>query len=433
MKKIIAVAFYEFTQTVLTKTFLVTILLMPIIFGAMGLVTWFTRDGVDTKARTVVVVDGSEQLLEALEKRAEKRNREDIWRGDKQVRPKFLVEAYDSASIDAEGLAALADRVRDGEIFAILRIDAGVLDRDAGEQVTIAYYSDSPTYDALPDWLRTTLGDEIRERRFAEAGLDRGLVNQLNSGRPFERLGLVTRDDEGRVRQAEKEDPIATRVLPAILIMILYLASNLSAPMMLTMVIEEKLNRVAEVLMAAVPSFQLMWGKLLATAVTGMVFAGVYVLGGVVFLVIAEKAGLVNPGLLVWFFVFLALTQIMYGAIFAGIGAACQEMKDAQNFAVLTVPLTFGPILLLGPVLENPTSMFATVASLIPPFTPTLMLLRLSVPPGPPAWQVALGLLGVVAFTSVCVWAAGRVFRIGLLAQGQAPKFKQLLQWVVRG
>jgi len=433
MRKVLAVAFYEFTQTVLTKTFLVTILLMPVIFGAIALVTWWTRDGVDVRPRTVMVVDGTGQLSAGLEARAQKRNREDIWRGDRQVRPRFELELWPAPSIDAEGLAELSERVRNGELFAILTIGSTVLELDAGDTGTIDYYSDAPTYDALPEWLRTTLGDEIRERRFAAAGLDRSLVNQLNSGRPFERLGLVTRDVEGRLRQAEKEDPIATRAVPALLILILYLASNLSAPMMLTMVIEEKLNRVAEVLIASVPPFALMWGKLLATALTGLVFAGVYVIGGMVFLLFAEKAGLVQPGLLGWFFLFLILTQLMYGSIFAGIGAACQEMKDAQNFAVLTIPLTFGPILLLGPVLENPTSMFAMVASLIPPFTPTLMLLRLSVPPGPPVWQVALGLVLVVAFTAACVWAAGRVFRIGLLAQGQAPKLSQLVRWVLRG
>lgn len=433
MRKLLAVAYYEFTQTVLTKTFLVTILLMPVIFGAIGLVTWWTRDGVDIRDRTVVVVDGTGQLIEPLQERAQKRNREDIRRGGRQVRPRFHLEAWPQATIDAEGLADLSERVRDGGIFAILTIGAEVLEREAGDAVQIAYYSDAPTYDALPEWLRTTLGDEIRERRFAAAGLDRGLVNQLNSGRPFERLGLVTRDAVGRVRQAEKEDPIATRVVPALLILILYLASNLSAPMMLTMVIEEKLNRVAEVLMAAVPPFQLMWGKLLATALTGLVFASVYVGGGVVFLLLAERVGLVQPGLLGWFFLFLVLTQVMYGAIFAGIGAACQEMKDAQNFIVLTLPLTFGPILLLGPVLEHPTSAFAVVASLIPPFTPTLMLLRIAIPPGPPLWQILLGLMLVVAFTAACVWAAGRIFRVGLLAQGQAPKLGQLLNWILRG
>ena len=159
MRKILAVAFYEFTQTVLTKTFLVTILLMPVIFGAIALVTWWTRDGVDVRPRTVMVVDGTGQLSAGLEARAQKRNREDIWRGDRQVRPRFELELWPAPNIDAEGLAELSERVRKGELFAILSIGRNVLELDAGSSGTIEYYSDAHTYDAKPEWLRTTLGD----------------------------------------------------------------------------------------------------------------------------------------------------------------------------------------------------------------------------------------------------------------------------------
>jgi len=72
----------------------------------------------------------------------------------------------------------------------------------------------------------------------------------------------------------------------------------------------------------------------------------------------------------------------------------------------------------------------ATVMSLIPPATPFLMLLRVAVPPGPPLWELGLGLALTVGFTLACVWAGAKIFRVGILAQGQTPSFRKLIGWV---
>jgi ABC-2 type transport system permease protein len=84
-------------------------------------------------------------------------------------------------------------------------------------------------------------------------------------------------------------------------------------------------------------------------------------------------------------------------------------------------------------ILRQPASVVATVLSLIPPFTPILMLLRQALPNGVPAWQPWAGLAGVVAFTVAMVWAASRIFRVAILTQGQAPRLGDLARWAVKG
>ncbi|MBI3877104.1 MAG: ABC transporter permease, partial [Verrucomicrobia bacterium] len=89
------------------------------------------------------------------------------------------------------------------------------------------------------------------------------------------------------------------------------------------------------------------------------------------------------------------------------------------------------PFFVWMPVMQSPNSAFARCASLFPPATPMLMMLRIAIPPGPPWWEVALGVVLTTLFMLASVWAAGKIFRIGLLAQGQAPTFAKLFKWVL--
>ncbi len=91
------------------------------------------------------------------------------------------------------------------------------------------------------------------------------------------------------------------------------------------------------------------------------------------------------------------------------------------------------PMMVWIQVAKSPEGAFATTMSLIPPFTPMLMLIRQSTPAGVPAWQPWVGLIGVALFTTLCVWGAGRIFRVGILMQGKPPSMLSLIRWAVRG
>jgi ABC-2 type transport system permease protein len=134
-----------------------------------------------------------------------------------------------------------------------------------------------------------------------------------------------------------------------------------------------------------------------------------------------------------WFFTFLVLEIVMVGSMLAALGSACNDPKDAQNLTFPAMFPVFFPMFVFMPILMEPTSAFATWLSLVPPFTPMLMVIRKAAPAGIPAWQPWVGLVGVLLFTAFAVWAGGRIFRVGILMQGGPPKLSKILKWSIRG
>jgi len=124
---------------------------------------------------------------------------------------------------------------------------------------------------------------------------------------------------------------------------------------------------------------------------------------------------------------------LMFGSFFSAIGAACSDLKEAQSAFLPVWLIVCVPMFMLGPILEEPTSTFATVVSLIPLFTPIVMVIRLAAVPVIPIWQPMLGVVLTLAMTALAVFASGRIFRVGLLMQGKGASFRDMLRWAVRG
>jgi ABC-2 type transport system permease protein len=91
------------------------------------------------------------------------------------------------------------------------------------------------------------------------------------------------------------------------------------------------------------------------------------------------------------------------------------------------------PMFMLTPVIQAPNGTLATVFSLVPIWSPMMMVMRLATPVGVPLWQPPVAMAGCVLTMLFCVWAAGRIFRVGFLMQGKQPKISDLVRWAVRG
>ena len=123
----------------------------------------------------------------------------------------------------------------------------------------------------------------------------------------------------------------------------------------------------------------------------------------------------------------------MFGSIFITIGAACSDLKDAQGMMTPAMLLLMLPWLTWFAVLNAPESKLAIGLSLFPTATPFLMMLRIMLPPGPPMWQIVASVVITATAAIAMVYAAGKIFRTGILMQGKAATFGEMWRWVRAG
>jgi ABC-type Na+ efflux pump permease subunit len=199
---------------------------------------------------------------------------------------------------------------------------------------------------------------------------------------------------------------------------------------LLTSTIEEKSSRVIEVLLSAVSPLELMAGKILGQMGVSLVALGLYVALGMAVLLSFALLGLINPWLLLYLIVFFVIAYLVLGSLMMAVGAAVNEMREANSLMTPIILVMVLPLMLATPISQDPNSTFSVVMSLVPPVNSFAMLLRLASSTPPPSWQVwasiAIGLASVYA----ALWFAAQVFRIGLLMYGKPPNLATLIRWV---
>ena len=436
MRKTLYVAAREYNETVRTKAFIIGILIAPVLMCGSILAMLLLEDHVDTTDKTVAVVDHSGVVAPALVEAAKTRNKTEIY--DKEtgnkIKPAYYVNVFEPAADVQKQRVELSQKVENKEFAAFVEIGKDVVKpgEDPGT-ARITYHSKNAALDDMRGWMRTPINEHLRSLRLANEGLDDEKIKSLFKWTPVEPLGLVTMDETGKIKEAKAGTELQAFLIPFMMAMLMFLMIMMGAMPLVNSVLEEKTQRISEIMLGSARPFELMMGKLLGNLGVSFTAAFVYIIAGAI---VANQMGVseyVPFHLLPWFFIYMVAAIFMAGGMSIAVGAACNDAKEVQSlmFPVM-IPIML-PMFVLVPVIKEPMSSFATWLSLFPPCTPMLMLLRQASPVGIPLWQPLAGLVGILLFTVLYVWAAGRIFRIGLLSQGKTPKLADLLRWVARG
>jgi ABC-2 type transport system permease protein len=428
MNRIFVVAQTEFLALVRRKAFLVGILMMPALMVAFITFMNYAEQYVDTEDRAIAVIDHTGVLYGPLARAAETRNSEAA-KDAGRTPGKYLLSRVDPGGRDADAIAAdLSDRVRRKELFAFVDLPAGLVKPSSKDSVR--FYAQTTSARGVTNWIEREVNEEIARQRFASVGLDPAVAEQLMTHADVTPFGLVERAANGTVAPAKEVDELSKIALPMFILVLMFLAVMTGAMHLLNAIIEEKMSKISEVLLGSVTPMQLLAGKLLGVVAVSLLLTLVYFLGGIYTLVSLGRADLINPVLIGWFLVFMVSAALMYGSVFLSIGSACSDLKESQSMAQPAMMLVLLAYLGSFVVMRAPESKLAVALSFVPTMTPFTMMLRLTMPPGPPLWQVLVAVAMLMGTTMAILWAAGRIFRIGLLMQGKPPTLPELIKWV---
>lgn len=322
--------------------------------------------------------------------------------------------AGDRKTLDVEVLA--------GRLDGYLVLPKGALDSAQAE-----YYAKNVSN--LPD---QRLMDNAVEQSFVKLRL-------AAEGLPADKLDAVTRRLDLKTLQVTKEgsreDKGAGFIISFVMLMILYTSMLMWGQAVLSSVIEEKSNRVLEVMVSSISPTELFAGKILGVGAASLTQFLVWTAAGIGASLYAGSfaTGLNLPSLgpLVWicFVVFFLLGYFLYSAMYAAIGACVNTLQEAQNLLFPVMMPIIGAMVSFPIIMRDPDGTLSIVLSLLPPLAPLLMFLRVATVPTP-LWQIGLSIVLLLLAIGFVNWVAARIYRVGILMYGKRPTFPEMLRWV---
>lgn len=437
MRRIRTIAVREYRAMVGTKAFLFTIACMPILMMGGTVAPALLKKLQTNEPRELLVVDQSERVLPALQILAETRN-------EKLSEPKegaegafgdsspYNITAHTPDEWNDAARFELSERVRKGEIYAFLEIPEDAADLGAEEPGEITFYSEDAALSHMRGWLKRSLTQIIQSNRLNEASVDAAVVVQALKPVDVEARGLLSKTETGEIAPAEETDELSSLFVPLGIMMLMFLIIFLAAQPMLEAVLEEKSERIAEVLLGSVSSRQLLTGKLLGNVAGSLTVFVLYAGGAYGLAVYNGWTDKIPFHIVPWFVIYQILGVLFFSSIFMAIGSAVKQLKEAQSLLLPVWMLMFLPMFVWFNVLQDPNSLLASVLSFFPPSAPLMMMLRLSTGAEIPILHIVGSIVAMLAATFVVVAAAARIFQVGILWQGKTPKIGEVLRWLFR-
>ncbi len=410
--KILHIAKWEFIEKVKTKAFIISLVMMPMIMTIFGVLPGLLASKSDEKTKMFGIIDRTGQYTALLS--ANIVGKYTLPNGT----PNYSLMAITDPDTAIDHLVKLGtSKILENQIEGLFVIPANIEERGRVE-----FRSENVGNIRDQERFSKSLSDIITQHKLEKAGLDAAKVKSLLRDIDVKTIKV---SDKGE----EKESGfLETFFSGYIFIMMLMFLVITSGQMLVRSVVEEKSNRIVEVLISSCSSRELMSGKILGLTMLGFATISfwVLILVGVNFSIDKPFVNFDHLALMLTYFV---LGYLFFAAVFVAAGAPLSTEQEAQQItSYVSIVLVF-PIALAVPAMQNPGSMIVKVLSLIPFLTPTMMTLRLSIQM-PAMWEIVLSLALLALSTAGMMWAASKIFRIGILVTGKKPNLKEIWRWV---
>lgn len=405
----------EFYERVRTKGFWIGTLILPLFMGGITILPSMLGGN---DARTLVVVDEApagvgDQVVAALTRPDE----------DGEA-SNYTVQKV--AGPFAGRRAELNRQVLEKEIDGYVYLPASVVQTNAVE-----YRARNVSNFQVAGDLRRAVSQSVQAARLQGQGLNVGEVAALL--RPVEvNAARVTKDGE------KAGDAASAFFLSYFVGFVVYFLVFLYGFNVMRSVLEEKTNRIVEVIVSSMKASHLMLGKILGVGAVAMLQVAIWVTLSVVASKLGSRIGIppdalkslgLGWGVAVPLIGFFVLGFFLYAALFAALGAAVNSEQEAQQYQTIVFLPLIVPMVFIAKIISDPLGTTATVLGMIPFTAPVTMPMRMTAT-AVPGWQIAASLAGVLVTVFVVAWLAGKIYRVGILSTGTKPSLRELGRWL---
>ncbi len=367
-------------------------------------------------------------------------------------------EAFEYQDLSAVDLDILKEGVKEEKYEGIVYVPKS--DNIGDYQESVTYISNESPSLSFVSKVELLLGDKITHVNLEQSGID---ISVIDKAKADVNLKLVKADGEATVKGLNEIKIIIGGLFGYFIMMFIIIYGN----MVMRSVIEEKTNRIIEIIISSVKPFQLMMGKIVGTSMAGLLQFLIWGVVGAILLGVASSVLGINamPGagsaeamqaangmisneimfdvqnyvseilslplisLFIYFIIFFIGGYFLYSSLYAAIGAAVDNETDTQQFLLpILLPLMLGVYIGFFTVMKDPHGTVATVFSMIPFTSPIVMLMR--IPFGVPLWEVIVSIIILFLTFILVVWIAAKIYRIGVLMYGKRPSWKELYKWL---
>ncbi|HEY3202882.1 MAG TPA: ABC transporter permease [Thermoanaerobaculia bacterium] len=421
-KKTFAVIRREYIERVRTKAFWVATLLIPALFLVYIGVTIATSRKAGGE-RKLAVVDLSGDLYEPLVRDVAAREAEEK-KKSRGAYPHWILERRPVGDNVAATKEALRNEVLTKKINAYLVLDPAALRKGEAE-----YYSSTVSEFIAMSALERSLNRIVLREKIASRGFPADLASDLE-----------TRVDLKAFKVTEKgaaEEKGAGIVAAIIFLTILYGTMFMYGYQVMRGVLEEKTNRIVEIIVASVRPTELMIGKILGIGLVGLTQYFVWSLvamnlslPGIAAIVSSGDMGMprIPISMIGYFILYFVLGYFLYASVYTTIAAPFNTDQEAQQLAMIPMVLIISGMAVMNGVLANPSGGIAIFFSIFPFTSPLIMFLRTAISEVP-SWQIACSVLASLLTTAAIAWFAGKIYRIGIFMYGKKPTIPEILRW----
>ena len=440
MRKILAVVRREFVERVRTRAFIISTILFPLLMTTFTVLpALLLRRASGTKHVAVIVgLDGplGERAAEALARAPRRDSTVPIPYTVELLPAVGRVEAVRDSALHLTGLSKRAELSNGFDGVLVLTDETLTTGR-------IQYFGSNVGSPAEMRRMEEILQPAVQRERLERLGVDPGVVLKAVGN-----VDLVTQKvADGKLTG---QSGAATFGLAYGMVFILYLTLMIYGSQVMTSVVEEKTNRIVEVLASSLRPFELMLGKVIGVGLVGLFQLSIWAAtalylgssGASFFGRMMNDGGAaaatgggpsflsaISPTLVIIFLVLFILGFLFYAAMFAAVGSMCSTVQDTQQVMMpVTLPIMLG-IMTMFALINDPNGTLGRVITFIPFWAPFALPVRYSITPLP-ATEVLAAIAVMIGSVLAVAWLAGRVYRVGILSYGKRATFRDVARWI---